>query len=100
MSVDFTQWQSMEHHDEPRDQMRDLFGPYWASVGPEDGPGWSWTITDSDLDNADVTGGRTDTEEAAKQAVGEWEILNRPNPVIPEAFEPGDKEEEHHDPSA
>jgi hypothetical protein len=75
MTINYREWQSCNHEDEPRDQQRDLFGPYWAQVGPDtrqDPDGWSFSIIDFDLDNEDVHGGFTATEDEAKAAVQAW----------------------------
>lgn len=72
---DDTQWHSAGS-DEPKDQQRDLVGPWWAEVGPDIGPtwGWSWTILEAtDHESNVVTAGRASTEEAAKDAVFRWE---------------------------
>jgi len=58
--------------DEPRDQQRDLFGPFWAEVGPE-GAGWTWAIMDFDRGNAQMESGFAATEAEAKDAVDVWE---------------------------
>ena len=84
---DYRQWQSAGHDDmEPRDQQRDLFGAYWAEVGPGayygpgqwDPGGWSYTIMDFDEDNAIVASGNTASEQEAKAAVDLWVYWNRP----------------------
>lgn len=74
-------WHSSMHDDEPRDQERELRvdGGYWASAGPDSRQapgGWSWDIQQFDgVDNRDVAGGFSDSEEAAKQAVDTWEAV-------------------------
>jgi hypothetical protein len=85
MPTDYSQWQSCEHDEEPRDQWRDLFGPFWAEIGPEDRPGprgWSWTILERDSAD-EIAGGYAGSEAAAKQAVQDWADANkdrRPTP--------------------
>ena len=66
------EWVDSYHDDEPRDQQADLFGPYWASIGPDvrrDPEGWSWTILHFDADNVEVASGFADDERSAKRAV-------------------------------
>jgi hypothetical protein len=73
-SIDYSQWQSCEHDDEPQDQQRDLFSGYWAEVGPDprrNPGGWSWTILQGG-DGDDVDGGFADDETSAKAAVQKW----------------------------
>jgi len=78
--MDTSQWHSSQHDDEPRDQERDLNVPghsYWASIGP-DSPekrgAWSRTILEFDgTDNHEIAGGPACDEQAAKQAVDDWE---------------------------
>ncbi len=69
-------WVSQGHEDEPRDQQRDLTGPFWAEVGP-DRDGWTWGVMNFDEGNAIVADGFAPTETAAKSAVDEWEQSNR-----------------------
>lgn len=71
------EWVSQQHVDEPRDQQCDLFGPFWAEVGP-DQQGWSWAVLDFDRDNMEVAHGVADSEAAAKAAVDEWERSAKP----------------------
>jgi hypothetical protein len=74
--IDYTQWQSCDHEDEPHDQQRDLPSGLWAEVGPDSRRGsneWSWLIMDFDRDNAEVASGFAPTEVAAKSAVAQWE---------------------------
>lgn len=77
--TDYSTWQSEMHDDEPRDQERDLHYPYWAEVGPDtrQAPdGWSWTIL-TGTEGETVAGGLAPTEDAAKQAVADWEEAAR-----------------------
>lgn len=70
--MDYTQWQSSEHDEEPRDQQRDLDGRFWAEVGPDDRhapDGWAWTIIKNSEEVAD---GYVADEDAAKRAVQKW----------------------------
>jgi hypothetical protein len=78
--MDYSQWHSSKHDDEPRDQERDLRVPghgYWASIGPDArrAPGgWSWVILEFDgTDNHEEASGFAGDEQAAKQAVDDWE---------------------------
>jgi hypothetical protein len=70
-AIDFHQWHSAGT-DEPRDQERDLHGPYFAGIGPDHPEGWSWTISES-ATSEDMAQGNAPDETAAKQAVDEWE---------------------------
>lgn len=70
--IDYRQWQSCEHDDEPRDQQIDFDGPYWAQCGPDERRipgGWSWTIMDCDDEMyPEVITGHAATEQEAKSA--------------------------------
>lgn len=85
-ALDYHQWHSSSHDDEPRDQRRDLRagdGAYWAEIGPDERQkpgGWSWTVIDFDAGNEDIASGFADDEASAKQAVDEWEAAHAPGP--------------------
>jgi hypothetical protein len=73
MSVDYSQWQPMDHG-EYNDQQRDLFGPYWAEIGPDNRQqpdGWSWTVLYGSNGDA-VADGFAASEAEAKAAVDAW----------------------------
>lgn len=83
--MDYSQWHSSNHDDEPRDQERDLNIPghgYWASIGPDNrqqADGWSWTILEFDgTDNDEIESGFADDEQAAKKTVDDWEATHQP----------------------
>lgn len=78
--MDYSQWHSSMHDDEPRDQDRDLHvagRSYRASIGPDSrdrAGGWSWAILEfDDADNNVIDGGFADDEPAAKKAVDDWD---------------------------
>lgn len=76
------EWESSGHDDEPRDQQTDLFGPYWASIGPDNRVGnkypngWSWDVLNFDKDNSETAQGFAPDEAAAKAAVDQWRVEN------------------------
>jgi hypothetical protein len=84
-----TQWHSMEHEDETRDQERDLNIPgrwAWGEIGPDSryAPGgWSWSVLQfsDDDEPAELDSGFADSETAAKDAVAQWEKEHSTMPV-------------------
>lgn len=72
-------WESMDHEDEPRDQLTDnLPGRLYAVLGPDDyrrPDEWSWDIrTLAEEHHPTVAFGYAADENAAKRAVTEWVI--------------------------
>lgn len=60
---------------EPRDQQTHLFGPYWATVGPDDHAGrdgWSWAVYRATDLRESVAMGYAYDERDAKKAVLDW----------------------------
>lgn len=92
MSIDYSQWQSCEHDDAPRDQQRDLHSGYWAEIGPDNrhvSPGWSWTILYfNQEDNETVADGYVPDKAAAKQAVQDWADRHPLMPPLADAVNP------------
>jgi hypothetical protein len=70
--VDYSQWQPMANFGAEGDQQRDLFGGYWAAVGPETAGRWSWSILHGAGGQAVADGVEAD-EATAKAAVQAWE---------------------------
>ena len=93
MNVDYSTWQPCAGllPGEPNDQQRDLFGCFWASIGPEtsepDG-NWSWSIMNFDLDNHVVADGLSRDEAAAKKAVQDWADTHPVVPPLMDAINP------------
>lgn len=60
---------------DPRDQQARLFGPYWATVGPEGDAvhgQWAWAVFDTSRGSEPVAEGFGISEADAKHAVVEW----------------------------
>jgi len=70
------EWGAMGQGYDPRDQQARLFGPYWATVGPEGDAvhgQWVWAVFDtSSAGSEPVAEGFGITESDAKHAVVEW----------------------------
>ena len=68
-------WEAMGRGGDPRDQQAHLFGPYWATVGPEGDAvhgQWVWAVFRMDGREEVVAEGFAFNELDAKHAVVEW----------------------------
>jgi hypothetical protein len=63
-------WLSAGHTHHPNDQLCALTGDYWATIGPDAGGNWAWSIRRAD----ELVSTRSAPDEAAaKAAVARWE---------------------------
>ncbi|MBM3658641.1 MAG: hypothetical protein FJW95_03965, partial [Actinobacteria bacterium] len=68
-------WDAMGQGYDPRDQQARLFGPYWATVGPEGDAvhgQWAWAVFDTSRGSDPVAVGFGVSEADAKDAVVDW----------------------------
>lgn len=59
----------------PGDQQAHLFGPFWATVGPEGDAvhgQWAWAVYDTSRDGDPVAEGFGVDEADAKRGVSDW----------------------------
>jgi len=68
-------WEAMGQGNDPRDEQAHLFGPYWATVGPEGDAAhgqWAWAIFDTGRIDVPVAEGFAYDDHDAKQTVAAW----------------------------